>query len=51
VLEHPEDGGGDLAQVVRRHVGGHADGDAGRAVDQQVGDAPGQDQRLWFLPS
>ena len=26
----------DLAQVVRRHVGGHADGDARAAVDQQV---------------
>ena len=25
-----------LAQVVRRNVGGHADGDAARAVDQQV---------------
>ena len=49
VLEHPEDGGRDLAQVVRRHVGGHADGDAGRAVDQQVGDAPRQDQRLLVL--
>src|SRR5690606_8733139 len=31
------DGGRDLAQVVGRDVGGHADGDAARAVDQQVG--------------
>ena len=29
----------DLAEVVRRDVGRHADGDAGRAVDQQVRDA------------
>ena len=29
-------GGDDLHEVVRRHVGGHADGDAGGAVDQQV---------------
>ena len=36
----------DLAEIVRRDVGRHADGDAGRAVDQQVGDARRQDQRL-----
>ncbi len=40
------DGGGDLAQVVRRDVGGHADGDAARAVDQQIGQPGGQHQRL-----
>ena len=28
----------DLAEVVRGHVGGHPDGDPGRAVDQQVRD-------------
>ena len=28
----------DLDQVVRGHVGGHADGDAGGAVDEQVGE-------------
>ena len=32
----------DLDEVVRRHVGRHADGDAGRAVDQQVRDRGGQ---------
>ena len=36
VLERPERGGGDLAEVVRRDVGGHADRDADGAVDQQV---------------
>jgi hypothetical protein len=32
-----------LDQVVRRHVGGHADRDAGGAVDDQVGDRGRQD--------
>ncbi len=34
--------GDDLDQVVRRHVGGHPDRDAGRAVDQEVRYARGQ---------
>ena len=34
-----------LAQVVRRDVGGHAHGDARRAVDQQVGDLGRHDRR------
>ena len=34
--------GDDLAQVVRRHVGGHADRDAGGAVDEQVRERGGQ---------
>ena len=37
---------GDLTQVVRRDVGGHADGDAGGAVDQQVRDARRQHRGL-----
>jgi hypothetical protein len=36
LLEQPHAGGGDFAQVVRRDVGGHADRDAGRAVEQHV---------------
>ena len=36
----------DLDQVVRSHVGGHADRDAGRAVDDEVGDRRRQDGRL-----
>ena len=36
----------DLDQVVRRDVGGHADGDAGRAVDDQVRDRGRQHARL-----
>ena len=34
--------GDDLAQVVRRHVGRHADRDAGGAVDEQVRERCGQ---------
>ncbi len=44
-----EDGDGgvdDFGEVVRRDVGGHADGDAGAAVDDEVGDARGQDGGL-----
>ena len=39
----------DLAQVVRRNVGGHADGDAVGAVDEQVGELARQDERLAVL--
>src|SRR5690606_42161076 len=39
VLEVPDRGLGDLAQIVRRDVGRHADGDAGGAVDEQVREA------------
>ena len=42
VVDHRHDGLGHLAQVVRGHVGGHAHGDARRAVDQQVGELAGQ---------
>ena len=41
VLQVPVDRGGDLPQVVRRDLGGHPDGDALRAVDEQVG-VPGR---------
>ena len=46
VLQRPARAGGDLAQVVRRDAGGHADRDAGRAVDQQVRVARREDGRL-----
>ena len=46
VVEAPEHGLGELAQVVRRHVGGHADRDAAGAVGQQVREPAGQDGRL-----
>ena len=46
VLEVVLGAGRDLAQVVRRDLRGHADGDAGRAVDEQVGEAARQHRRL-----
>ncbi len=46
VVEVPLRAGGDLAQVVRRDLGGHADRDALRAVDQQVGESARQDPGL-----
>ena len=49
VLGERDRGVDDLAQVVRRDVGRHADGDAGGAVDQQVGEARRQDGRLDLL--
>ncbi len=39
----------DLAKVVGRDVGRHADGDALRPVDQQVREAGRQDDRLNFV--
>ena len=39
----------DLAQIVRRNFGRHADSDAVGAVDQQVGKLAGQNQRLAIL--
>ncbi len=39
----------DFDQVVGCDVGGHADGDAGGAVDEQVGVRGGEDLRLGFL--
>ena len=46
VLEQCQAGRDHLAQVVRRDVGRHAHGDAGRTVDQQVRHLGRQDQRL-----
>ena len=46
VVDHVADAVDDLGQVVRRDVGRHADRDARRAVDQQVGEAGGKHDRL-----
>jgi hypothetical protein len=46
VLQCPLHTDADLAQVVRRDVGGHTDGDAGAAVDQQVRVSTGQHRRF-----
>ena len=46
VVQHADAGADDLPQVVGRDVGGHAHGDAAGAVDQEVGEAAGQDPGL-----
>ena len=46
IVEQLDQRGADLAEVVRRDVGGHAHRDAGGAVDQQVGNARRQHDRL-----
>ena len=50
VLERPGNTPGHFAKVVRWDAGGHADRDALRAVDEQVRDAGGQDDRLDRVP-
>ena len=46
VVEHRAADVDGLAEVVRRHVSRHTDGDAGAAVDEKVRDARRQDERL-----
>ena len=46
VVDHRHDPVDDLAEVVRREVRRHPDGDPGRAVDEQVGEARRQHRRL-----
>jgi hypothetical protein len=48
VLQQVQAGVHHLVEVVRRNVGGHAHGNTGRAVDQQIGQAGGQHQRFFF---
>ncbi len=50
VLQRPQRARRHLAEVVRRDVGGHADRDADRSVDQQVGEARRKDDGLLRLP-
>ena len=50
VLEHPLHARRDLTEVVRGNVGCHADGDAGAAVDQEVGEAARKHDRLEGAP-
>ena len=51
VLQEPLRAGGHFPQVVRRDLGGHPDGDALRAVDQQVREPGGQHHGLGDRPS
>ena len=48
VVDQRDAGVDDLAEIVRRDVGRHADRDAGRAVDQQVRDPRRQHRRFVF---
>ena len=50
VVDEGDRGVDDLAEVVRRDVGGHADGDARGAVDEQVRQLGRQDRRLLLRP-
>jgi hypothetical protein len=47
VLDQPDAAVDHLAQVVRRDVGRHADGDAGRSIDEQIRKRRGQHRRLF----
>ena len=49
VVDHRHAGVDHLAQIVRRNVGGHADGDAAGAVDQQIREARRQHHRLALI--
>ncbi len=49
IVDQRQAGVDHLAQIVRRDAGRHADGDAARAVDQQVGDARRQHRGLALL--
>ena len=46
VVDQRVDGLADLVEVMRRDVGRHADGDARRAVDQEIRQLRGEDGRL-----
>ena len=50
VVQAPVDGLGELAQVVRRNVGRHTDGDAAGSVGQQVREPARQNRRLLHTP-
>ena len=49
IVDQRDAGVDDLAEIVRRNVGRHADRDAAGAVDQQVGKLRRQDRRLFFV--
>ena len=49
VIQHTHAGVNHLGEIVGRNIGGHAHGDAGGAVDQQIGEPGGQ--HPGFLPA
>ena len=46
ILDERDAGGHDFRQIVRRYIGRHADGDAGRPIDEKIGNAGRQHRRL-----
>ena len=50
VFQAPVDGLGEFPEVVRRNVGGHADGDAAGSVGQQVREPARQNRWLLHAP-
>ena len=46
ILDQIDGGVDDFSEIVRRNVGGHADSDAARSVDDEIGDARGKNGRL-----
>ena len=48
LFDHGDGGVDDFAKIVRRNVGGHADGDAAGAVDEKIRQARRQDGGLFF---
>ena len=48
VLDERQASVDDFAEIVRRHVGGHADRDSARAVDQKIREPGRQNDRLVF---
>ena len=49
MVDQRDAGVDDLAEIVRRDIGRHADGDAAGAIDQQIGETRRQDRRLPLL--
>ena len=48
IVQHFEAGIDDVGKIVRRNIGRHADGDTGRAIDEQIRKPRWQNQRLVF---
>ena len=48
IVDQRDAGVDQFAEIVRRNIGRHADGDAAGAVDQQIGETRRQHHRLMF---
>ena len=49
IFDQRDEGGAELAQIVRRDRGRHADRDAARAIGQQIGEGRRQHHRLFVF--